>query len=549
MTKTKGRDAESSRPSALVRLERLAWLAMLIACVALYTCTARGRITYPDDEIVFQTTQSLAERGELAIPGIAKRTGELPSHPTGTFGWAEGREGRRYGFFGHGLSIAALPLYGVAKLSSDAVPLAWTRAMRGDLMVFHARSREADWLRMIVSLTNCLLTPLAALLLGLWARSLGFGLRAAIVLALIYALATAAWPYAGTFLSEPLSAVVLLAAALAISRWHRLREQGRGHAALALAGLLSGLSLHVHLLNLAAIPCLLAYALVPSWRAGSLVRERNAWALALGLGTLAVVGLLASQWWRFGDPFESGRLGRYGHWRDPFEGLLAMLVAPGRSVWIYSPPLVLAALAWNELRRRDPDTAYFVLAVALVRLVLVACRSDWRGGWGIGPRYLVPIVPFMLLPLIVWLERWRELAWPRRWASIGVIAGATAMQAWLAIHAIFQVMWALNREHGRTRYWEVSDWQLDAMPAVAFWRLEQPTLDFMLAGKWAAVRSAAQVDLLVMGAWRMAEATGERGLLRAFQGLGLIALLAALALAWLLRRAAGGPVPASNEPG
>lgn len=538
MTPPEGREAIGSRPSALVRVvrrERLAWLAMVVACFALFTCTARGRITYPDDEIVFQTTQSLAEQGSLAIPGIAKRTGELPSHPTGTFGWAEGREGRRYGFFGHGLSIVALPIYALADASVDAVPLAWTRAMRGDLMVFHTRSRSADWQRMVVSLTNCLLTPIAALLLGLWARALGFGLRPALALAWIYALATAAWPYAGTFLSEPLSALVLLAAALAISRWHALREQGRGHAALALAGLLTGLSIHVHLLNLAAVPCLLAYALLPSWRAGTLARERNAWTLALALGTLALAALLFGQWWRFGDPFESGRLGRYGHWTAPFEGLLAMMVAPGRSLWLYSPPLILAAFAWPELRRRDPNTATFVLAIALVRLVLVACRSDWRGGWGIGPRYLVPIIPFLLLPLATWLERWRELGRPRRWTSLTLIAGATLMQAWLAIHAIFQVMWALNRQHGATRYWRVSDWQLDAMPALAFWRLEQPTIDFMLAGKWAAVRSSAQVDLLVMGAWRIAEATGDRSLLHTFQALGALGLLATLALVWLLR--------------
>ncbi|MFV8750733.1 hypothetical protein ACNOYE_09295 [Nannocystaceae bacterium ST9] len=513
-----------------------AWLLLLITCASLYTCTARGRITYPDDEIVFQTTQSLWERGSLAIAGIPHRTGEKPTQATGTFGWAEGREGRRYGFFGHGLSIVALSMYGLARASVDEVPANWRRAIRGDLFTFHARGHEADWLRIVVSLTNCLVTPLAVVLLGLWARVLGASLRPAIGLALIYAFASTAWPYAGTFLSEPLSAVVLLGAALAISRWRRDRARGQGARALALAGLLAGLSLHVHLLNAIAIPCLLGYAFAPTWRDRSWSRERGAWALALGLGTLALIGLLLDQWWRFGDPFESGRYADYGRWIWPFEALLTMLVAPGRSLLIYSPPIVLGLFAWAELRRRDPDTAYFVLAIAATRLVLVACRSDWHGGWGIGPRYLVPIVPFLLLPLIGPLERWRELTRAGRRARLGLIAGSIALQGWLAIHSIFQIMWDINQAHGRVRYWKVADWQLDATPAIAFWRLEQPTLEFVLAGKWAAARGSAQVDLLVMGAWRVAASVGESGLLRIFQTIGALGLLAGLGLAWLVRR-------------
>ena len=91
-------------------------LALVVLCVAAYMCVSPGRIAFPDDEIVYQTTASLWERGDLAVEGIAKRTGELKGRPTGTFGWAEGRDGRRYGFFGHALSVVALPAYGFGKV-------------------------------------------------------------------------------------------------------------------------------------------------------------------------------------------------------------------------------------------------------------------------------------------------------------------------------------------------------------------------------------------------------------------------------------------------
>ncbi|HEY8376433.1 MAG TPA: hypothetical protein VIK91_08090, partial [Nannocystis sp.] len=97
-----------------------------MACAALYLGTAPGRIHLPDDEIVFQTTASLVERGTLAIAGIPWRTGEPQGQPSGTFGTAAGRDGRRYGFFGHGLSLVAVPAFALAAATAPIVPFAWT---------------------------------------------------------------------------------------------------------------------------------------------------------------------------------------------------------------------------------------------------------------------------------------------------------------------------------------------------------------------------------------------------------------------------------------
>jgi len=520
----------------LVGRDRLPWLALLILCSALFCCTAPGRIGYPDDEIVFQTTQSLVERGSFEVQGISKRTGEREDRPTGTFGWAQGRDGRRYGFFGQGLLIVAIPMYLIADATVDVVPERWRFAIRSDLFTFHQRSQAADWPRLVVSLTNSLITPLCALLLGLWLRTLGHGPRASILTALCYALGTTAWPYAGTFLSEPLSALVLLGAALEISRW---QLDGRARH-LWIAAALAGLSVHVHVLNLLALPCLLGYAIGPSIaREGlreSLPRlDRRAWIIAATLCALGLLLLGLSQWWRFGSPLETGRFDHYGRWVWPWRGVFTMLLAPGRSLLIYSPPLVLALLAWPALRRRDSATAYFVLALALTRLLFVACRSDWHGGWAIGPRYLVPTIPFLLVPIAGWLERWSTHGWPTRALGAGLLGLSVPLQAWLASHSVFQVFWQLNIEHGRDRYMAVADWSLAATPPIAFWQLQQPALEFARAGNWAAARTAAQFDALGFGAWRLAQLTDADGLWHILLGIGVAGLLAAIALGgWLV---------------
>ncbi|MGB1275754.1 MAG: hypothetical protein ACPG77_08390, partial [Nannocystaceae bacterium] len=88
-------------------------------------------------------------------------------------------------------------------------------------------------------------------------------------------------------MSEPLSGLVLLSIAAAITLFHRQRAQGRAHVApLWVAGALAGFSVHVHILNLAALPPLMAYALVPLWRAGELRRFRRAWLGGTLLGTV-----------------------------------------------------------------------------------------------------------------------------------------------------------------------------------------------------------------------------------------------------------------------
>lgn len=514
------------------------WFALLVLCNALFCCTAPGRISYPDDEIVFQTTQSLVERGSFEVQGIAKRTGERKDRPTGTFGWAPGREGgregRRYGFFGQALPIVAVPMYLLADATVDRVPERWRYAIRSDLFTFHQRSLEADWLRLVVSLTNSLITPLGAVLLGLWLRALGHGQRVSVLTALCYALGTTAWPYAGTLLSEPLSVVVLLGAALEIRRW-QTNQRARD---LWIAAALAGLSVHVHLLNLLALPCLLGYALGFELRAKKV--DRRTWIIAALLCALGLALLGFSQWWRFGSPFETGRYDYYGRWVWPWRGMFTMLIAPGRSLLIYSPPLVLALAAWPALRRRDPNTAYFVLALALTRLLFVACRSDWHGGWAIGPRYLIPTIPFLLVPLAGWLERWSTHAWPKRALGAGLLGLSIPFQAWLASHSVFQVFWQLNIEYGRERYMAVADWNLAATPPIAFWTMQQPALEFARAGNWNAARMAAQFDALGFGAWRLAQLSDADGLWHILRALGVVGAIAAVVLGLCLINPAPG---------
>jgi len=484
--------------------------ALGVLAAAIYLWTAPGRIQFPDDEIVFQTTASLWEDGDLDIPGIPKHTGEPKGRPSGTFGWAPGPDGQRYGFFGHGLSVVALPVYGLASVSAGWVPEAWSHAVRSDHFVFHRREHRADWTRLVVSLTNCFVTAASAWLLARWLLALGFLTRTALVTGLAYAFATSAWAYSRTFLSEPLSGLCLLGAAYCVT----LQQAGRGARWLWLAGAIAGFSLHVHVLNVVFVPCLLAHAWVG--RRGG----RAGLAGMLGMLGLGAGLLLLGQWLRFGDPLETGRFGHYSEFVAPWEGLAAQLLAPGRSFLLYSPAAALGLLGFAALRRRLPAVFGFAVAAILLRWLVISTRSDWFGGWGLGPRHLVPVIPLVMLGFAAALERagqWRAWARGAWWTALGLGA---LLSAHLALHSIFEWMYQLRLDPavpGPRAMMHASHWAGWASPIAGYFALK--------------------LDVLAVGAVLLAR-LGHPGLLMGFVVIALVGAAAGWRLAVALARAA-----------
>lgn len=489
---------------------------------------------------MFQTTASLVDEGSLAIAGIGHRTGEPEGRPSGTFGWAEGANGQRYGLFGHGLSVAAAPAYALGKATARVVPFAWTRAVRADHFTFHVREARSDWTRLVVSLTHCLVTAATVWALVRWLAWVGFSGRAALWTGVAYATGTAAWPYARTFLSEPLSALILVLAALAIAQAHALRAAAPALAdrRLWLAGAAAGLLVHVHVLGVVAWPCLAGYALGP----GLLRRKRQdsdsgfiracLKELAagrrgyVGAGLLAAAGLgllLLGQWLRFGAMLETGRFGHYSAWTWPWTGLWAQMVAPGRSFWLYSPAAALGLVGGlGAALRRAPAATWFALAVLASRWLVVSGRTDWYGGWSLGSRHLVPAIPLVMIGFAGAIE---GLGLRRRavqrgfWVGLGL---AAVLMGYLATHSMFEWMMRLTGDpRAQGQMLAVSHFAPWASPIAGFWQL--------------------QPDVLALGAIRLAR-LGHWGPLLGFAVVGTIGAGAAMRVAqvlWRLRDRAG----------
>jgi hypothetical protein len=159
----------------------------------------------------------------------------------------------------------------------------------------------------------------------------------------------------------------------------------------------------------ATTPVLLLWALI-------FAGDRRAFRWALIPYVLGLVAFTAHRW--FLPPQPRG---------DLLEGLDGLLLSTGKSLFLYSPPLLLALPAlrqWWKTRRAD----FFLLTtLAAVVILPVAGRERWDGDPAWGPRLLVPLVPLLVWPAAEWLKLRRLGNWGRATVAL-LVAGGLAVQ-------------------------------------------------------------------------------------------------------------------------
>lgn len=115
-------------------------------------------------------------------------------------------DGRQYAQYEPGQPVVALPFYWAGRAAA----------------AFFPSGAHAYIVRFFVSLFGAFVTAATVATLYRLVGALGYGERIAVALALLYGLATFAWPYARTFYAEPLTTLALLAAFF----WLRVGTEG-----------------------------------------------------------------------------------------------------------------------------------------------------------------------------------------------------------------------------------------------------------------------------------------------------------------------------------
>ncbi len=192
-----------------------------------------------------------------------------------------------------------------------------------------------------------------------------------------------------------------------------LGEGGESHRGAALhLGVAVGLLpwLHLRYIPLAAALAVagLAVFLLPAGRPTSERLRRLAPPL-LGPPGIAGMALLLLNWRLFGGTLTVDEYGALGV-QNLLAGLPGLLVDRQFGLLVYAPIYLVALYGLPLIRRRLPGRQGGTIMGALGLYVLfIAAFSEWYGAYSPPSRMLVPVVPLLVVPLALALERWTAL--------------------------------------------------------------------------------------------------------------------------------------------
>ncbi len=477
--------ASFRRTNAAPRRARLWTASLFLFAAAFFLLLGSGHIYARDEETLYQMADGLALHGEpLVSPDV---WGIVESA-------APGKHGLRPTSYAPGQPFLAVPWY-------------WAGRAVGAL----GGSAYAVYLSRFVVLTfNGFVTAATAALLFRFALAFGYRARVGVALAVCFGTATFALIQARTFFAEPLTALLVLLAFFLIREATRVTIERQRSLLLAGSGFVLASAFWVKIHAALFVPVLALYLTMMAfptfrdaraWRRWRTLFGRGAW--WIGGFVLPIAGLLWYDRWLYGSPFTTG----YGDSANLFTtplttGLHGLLYSSGKGILWYAPPLLFALIGFIPFLRRFPRDGIAVLSAAAINVLFYARLQYWHGDGSWGPRYLLIVLPWLLLPTLPVLDRLLTPGWG--YAKTAARAGAVAVLLigisvqFLAIAVSFDVP-ILTSTNEQARFFTPSQ-----SPIV----LSARTTRSRFAAWWQEQHPAANTFLLAQG---FAPAEGERG--------------------------------------
>lgn len=366
------------------------WL-IAIAITYLFSFPYFPRIHSANELPRVYLTQAIVDDHTLAIDrGVATWGGTADVSPS---------NGHQYSNKAPGSSILVAPVYAAIRVVAPRPSLGFTL-----------------WLCRLVGG----ILPTLAFLWLLW----GFLARAApdpdirrLVL-LGYGLGSMAMTYSILFYSHQLGAVCVGSAwILAVD----VVERRRGFGSMAAAGALAGAAMLADYQAVFAAVPVAVYVVVKLW---SRSRRDLGQAIAYAVAGAAapIIILLAYHTVCFGSPWRTGydasttfaqfhQQGFLGITKLRWEAFTGSFVRPDNGLITLAPWWLLSIPGAVVLARRGRDERALVAtsaAVVVIYVLFISSINFWRGGWGVGPRYITAMLPFLLPMVAAQLQAWRD---------------------------------------------------------------------------------------------------------------------------------------------
>jgi hypothetical protein len=338
--------------------------------------TGGGRLPSSDETSIYLMTESIATHGTFDIPpGIIDN---------GSF-W----NGKFYSWYEVGQSLFSLPWYYAGYAAIHILPIP---------SQYHALVLKA-----VISTFNAFVGAAIASLFFIFAKKLGYSNRLSFFLTVNLCVATNLFPYLKSFMREPLLLLFLLASVYWI---YSYKLDPSRKSFLLYAGLFSGFGFLTKFTFALNVIILVGYFLFVVWKQHltslkPIVRESLYFFMPMLVG---VAGILLYNYLRFSDWFDLGYHGGTAFSTPLYVGLFGQLFSSGKSIFLYAPITVLFLWGFASFYRQWKSEALLFLLLIAGNLILYSMYVSWAGEGSWGSRYLIPILPFLILPVGIFLH-------------------------------------------------------------------------------------------------------------------------------------------------
>ena len=368
---------------------------IFVTCV--YVLTSPGRIDVTDGQFRCEVAMNLVKDGKPVLRDPALVRAGIP-----------GRDNGVYSYYSSAASLFA-------------VPLVWLGSA--------ATSGNAETQRFMFTLTSPVFGGLCATVMFLFYIQLGLSVKRSLFWALVSSFATLIWPLSTSVFDNAQHAFFLITSAY----FAYVSGVRKSVLMSAVGGLFAGVLLNYQEYFIILIPVLALITMSGSTQIstgeihghvatdGPIIRNiKNSWRFGRGfivtfirddkarlrflLFVAAVIpGLLFNfsyNYIRFGSPLASNKIQTNSVsflFGNPVLGLLGLTISPGKSILLYSPPIILGLIGIRYLWRHAPAIGLATIAGSLVLLAFLSNILFFGGDWCWGPRYLVVLLPLWAL--------------------------------------------------------------------------------------------------------------------------------------------------------